>query len=48
MTRQNRCSDDLRNISEGIRCLVNTLAVDIFFNDVLIESCALSAMNREP
>ena len=42
-----RCSDDLRNICESIRILVSTLAVDILSNDVLIESCALSAMNRE-
>ena len=30
------------------RRLVSTLAVYIFPNDVLIERCALSAMNSEP
>ena len=49
MTRWNRCSDDMRNIWEGIMCLVSTLAGDIYFsNDVVLERCALSAMNREP
>ena len=37
----------VQTIGEGIMSLVSTLVVDIS-NDILIESCALLSMNREP